>query len=155
MRSAARRARTGSIAAFAVFGLLLGGSIAFAAPLSAGIGPTHCVATITPGPTVTSGTDQTLTVTGLTPNGGYEVTSTHNGTVAGPSPGTADATGGVSFTQTYALGTWTYTYSDNRTEASCSVSWTVIAETTTTPTTTPTPTTTAPAVVGAQPTFTG
>ncbi len=160
MRSAARRAISGPIAASIVFGALLGGSVALATPLGASVTP--CVATIDPGPTVTLGTDQLITVTGLTPNGGYTITQTHNSTVVGPSPGTADATGGVSFTLTYALGTWTDAYHDTGTGASCSVSWTVIAESTTT-TTVPTTTTVAPSpavtpaatAVLVTPTFTG
>jgi len=162
MRSAARRAISGPIAASIVLGALLGGSVALAAPVGAAA-VIPCVVTIDPGPTVTLGTDQLLTVTGLTPNGGYTITQTHNGTAVGPSPGTADATGGVSFTLTYALGTWTDAYNDTGTGASCSVSWTVIAESTTTTTTAPTTTTTAPSpaaapaanAVPAPPTFTG
>ena len=157
MRHAARRAISGPIAASLVLGGLLVGSVAVAAPVGAAA-VTPCVATISPGPTVVLGTEQTLTVTGLTPNGAYGVTSTHNSSTVGPSPGTADATGGVSFTQTYALGTWTYAYHDDTSDANCSVPWTVIAETPTTTTTTVAPSAAvspAATAVPVAPTFTG
>ena len=138
---------------------LLGGSVALASPSTAVAVGTPCTALIEPGPTVTFGTQQTLTVTGLTPNLGYDVTQTHNGTPASAS-GVADATGGVQFTQAYALGTWTYEYQDQTTTLTCSVSWTVVEET---PTTTTPPSTTVvsdsgvspAAAVSAAPTFTG
>ncbi|HEY3670431.1 MAG TPA: hypothetical protein VGN51_05825 [Acidimicrobiia bacterium] len=156
MRSFARRL-TGPLAAFVVLGAFLGGSVALAAPSGALVVVTPCTASIDPGPTVVLGTDQTLLVTGLTANGGVTLTSTHNSSVVGPGPaGNADGSGEVTFTQAYALGTWTYAYHDDTSGAECSVSWTVVAETPTT-TTTP-PATVSPAAatpVAASPAFTG
>jgi hypothetical protein len=165
MRDIARRSIRGAIASSVTLGVLLGGSIALPGPSGAVAVPTPCTATIDPGPTVVLGTDQLITVTGLTPNGDYTITQTHNGDATGPSPSTADANGGVSFTLSYALGTWTDAWQDTTTGGTCSVSWTVIEETPTTTTTTlaPTTTTAAPSAalspaataIPATPTFTG
>ena len=161
MRHAARRAMSARLAASIMIGALLAGSVALAAPVGAAA-VTPCNASIVPGGTVTLGTDQTITVSGLTPNGGYTITQTHNGSVFGPNPGTADATGGINFTLTYALGTWMDAWQDTTTGATCSVSWTVIdgpAPTTTVPTTTTLPAapsaTPAATAVSATPTFAG
>ena len=155
---ATRRMMRVPLAASMVLAGLLGGSAVLASPSNAAIAP--CTASIDPGPTVVFGTEQTLTVTGLTANNDYDVTSTHDGTPA-QSSGTTDATGTVQFTQAYALGTWTYEYQDLTTTLTCSVSWTVVEETPTT--TTPTTTTVAPSdavapaatALSGTPTFTG
>ena len=139
MRHAARRGFSIPLAASIVIGGFFAGSVALAAPLGALPQPTPCSATITPGGTVIVGTDQTVNVTGLTPNGPYTITQTHNGSVFGPSSGTASPTGGINFTLTYALGTWTDAWQDTATSGTCSVSWIVIeapAPTTLAPTTT-------------------
>jgi hypothetical protein len=155
MRDITRRAMRVPLVASIMLAGLVGGSVALASPTNAAVA--SCSASIDPGPTVVLGTEQTLTVTGLTPNNDYDVTSTHNGTPA-QSSGTTDATGTVQFTQAYALGTWTYEYQDLTTTLTCSVSWTVVEET---PTTTTMPTTAAPsdvspaAAISAAPTFTG
>jgi hypothetical protein len=162
MRAIARRSMRGAIASSVMLGALLGGAVALAEPLGAVAVPTPCVAMIDPGPTVVLGTDQTITVTGLTPNGEYTITQTHNGNASGPSTSTADATGGLGFTLAYALGTWTDAWQDSTTGGTCSVSWTVIEEPTTT-TLAPTTTTVAPSAavaptataISATPTFTG
>jgi hypothetical protein len=148
-----RRVVSAPLATAILLGVSLGAA-AFGASASAQVAP--CSASIDPSGTVAFGTSQTLTVTGLTPNGAVTITQTHNGTDF-PGAGTADSSGGITGTLTYALGTWTDAFHDSTTGAECSVSWTVIEGTPTTTTTTLAPTSgTAPAsAITAAPTFTG
>ena len=87
-----------------------------------------CTATVDK-PSVTFGTPQKITVTGLTPGESVSNTQTHNGqTFHGG--GTVPSNPWV-FSLTYALGTWSDTFHGNTSGLTCNtVSWTVGAATT-------------------------
>jgi hypothetical protein len=147
-----RRVVSAPLAVTVLLGALLG-VVALGGSATAQVAP--CSASIDPDGTVVFGTPQALTVSGLTPNGAFTITQTHNGTDS-PGGGTADSSGGVSGTLTYAVGTWTDAFHDTTTGAECSVSWTVVAAPPTTTTTAPPTSSVTPAsALTAAPTFTG